>query len=105
MAMTTHKLSTYKQRLRRLVEQIDVLAFKSAHQDGLVRASPGEVFRTCGKKTCQCSKDPKKRHGPYPVIQVFKNGKQKASVSKEKSKGHLAKSKKLPVAKKISVRA
>jgi len=46
------------------------------------------VFRTCGKKTCKCAAHPDNRHGPYPVIQIFKNGKQK-QVALKKDQRHL----------------
>ena len=78
-------LSKYRQQLHQLLKQIEGLAFQSAHDDKLIRGTPGKVFRKCGSKQCKCSKGPEYRHGPYPVIQIFKNGKQKQiSISKNK---------------------
>lgn len=35
------------------------------------------MYRSCGKASCSCSSDPSKRHGPYRVVQVYRQGKQK----------------------------
>lgn len=70
-------LSKYRQQLYQLLEQIERLAFQSAYEDKLIKGTPGEVFRKCGSKKCKCAKGSEYRHGPYPVIQIFKNGKQR----------------------------
>ena len=97
--MTTQKLSKYRQKLRELIKQIDTQAFKAAHKDNLIQGTPGLVFRTCGKKSCKCFNDPEKRHGPYFVIQVFKNGKQKQVALKKSQKDIWLKSKNYQVQK------
>lgn len=75
--ITTTELSKYRQRLRQLIEIIDNLSYQCAYSDPLIQGTPGEVFRTCGKKNCKCANNPGKRHGPYLVIQVRQNNKQR----------------------------
>lgn len=82
--ITTQIVSTYRKKLRLLIQEIEHLAFQCAYTDPLIRGSPGEVFRTCGKKSCKCSQGGAYRHGPYLVIQTFEKGKQK-QVSLKKS--------------------
>ena len=75
--ITITEISEYRKQLRHLIDQINKLAFHSAYEDSLIQGSPGEVFRTCGKKTCKCASDPADRHGPYLVIQVYQEKKQR----------------------------
>ena len=35
------------------------------------------MFRTCGRKNCKCATDTHQRHGPYPVIQIYQDKKQR----------------------------
>jgi len=77
MTMTTQALSEQRRVLRQSLKSIERLVFKSAYSDPLFRGTPGEVFRACGKKNCACATDVAKRHGPYRVIQIFRQGKQK----------------------------
>ena len=77
MKMTNKKISAYRKNLRQLLDEIEQLAYKAAYADPLVRGSPGEVFRCCGKKGCRCASDLTKRHGPYRVIQIYVDGRQK----------------------------
>lgn len=83
MMMTTAELSKYRQRLRQLLDTIDKLAFQCAYQDGLIQGTPGEVFRTCGRKNCKCALDPAERHGPYLVIQIYQDKKQRQVAIKQ----------------------
>ena|SRR5215469_11306014 len=75
--MPSKNLSQHRQHLRQLLDKIEKLSFQCAYSDPLVQGTPGEVFRTCGKKTCQCATNFAKRHGPYLVIQVYQNKKQR----------------------------
>jgi hypothetical protein len=68
--MTTKELSKHRQRLRQLIDAIDKLAYQSTYPDPLIQGTPGEVFRTCGRKNCKCASDPANRHGPYLVIHL-----------------------------------
>jgi hypothetical protein len=77
MKLSNEKVSLYRKTLQHQLKQIENLAFKCAHTDQLVRGTPGEVFRSCGKAACRCAQDPEYRHGPYQVIQVYVDGKQK----------------------------
>lgn len=84
--ITSTELSKYRQHLRQLVDEIDKLAFQSASVDPLIQGTPGEVFRTCGQKNCQCATDRAYRHGPYLVIQVYQNKKQRQIALKQEEK-------------------
>lgn len=75
--MTRTQLTKYKQSLNHLLERIHRHAYRSAFDDPLVKGTPGEVFRTCGKKNCKCMTVKDYKHGPYRVIQIYKDGKQK----------------------------
>lgn len=75
--MTSKKLlSQRKTEIRDLIQRVNELAFRCAHGDTLIRGTPGEVYRTCGSDRCNCKKDSNARHGPYMVVQVFRDGKQ-----------------------------
>jgi len=82
--ITSTQLSNHRKKLRNLLDRIDELAFKSAHIDPLIKGSPVEVYRSCGKASCGCSTDTSKRHGPYRVVQIYRKGKQR-QVSLKKS--------------------
>jgi len=75
--IATTKLSEYRKNLSQLIRKIENLAFYCAYSDPLIQGTPGEVFRTCGKKTCKCAIDPEQRHGPYKVLQIYQDKKQK----------------------------
>ena len=75
--MSTTELSAHRKRLRELLDHIEKLSFVCAYPDPLIQGTPGEVFRSCGRATCRCAKNPTQKHGPYLVIQVYKDKKQK----------------------------
>jgi hypothetical protein len=75
--ITTAELSKYRYRLRKLIDTIDKLAYQCAYSDPLIQGTPGEVFRTCGQKNCKCAIDPAERHGPYLVMQIYQEKKQR----------------------------
>jgi len=79
-------VSKHRQAVRKLLDKIDELSFVSAHPDPLIKGSPSEVFRTCGKKPCRCATQPDNRHGPYPVIKIYRNGKQRQIALKKSQK-------------------
>ncbi len=83
---STPELSRDKKRLRELLDQIERLSFCCAHTDSLIRGTPGEVFRACGKATCRCAKDPAQKHGPYLVIQIHHHKKQKQIAVRKENK-------------------
>ena len=70
-------LSQKRKQLHQLIDRIGQLANKSLHGDPLIKGSPVTVYRTCGKAGCACMTDASKRHGPYRVVQIYRNGKQK----------------------------
>ncbi len=83
--ITPDELSVFRKQIRLLVVKIERLSFRCLFSDPLIRGTPGEVMRTCGKKTCKCMQDPKGRHGPYKVISIVQNGKQRSvPLSKDK---------------------
>lgn len=84
--MESTELSEYKKELRQLIDKIAHLAFYSAYLDPLVKGTPGEVYRTCGSKTCLCAVDPKQKHGPYPVVQIYEEKKQRQVSIKQDEK-------------------
>lgn len=86
--ITTTEISEYRKQLRHLIDKIDALAFHSAHDDPLIQGSPGKVFRRCGVKTCKCASSLADRHGPYLVIQVYQDKKQK-QLTLKKSEGEI----------------
>ena len=86
MMMTSTELSKYRQHLHQLVEVINKLAFQCAFADPLIQGTPGEVFRTCGQRNCQCASDRAHRHGPYLVLQVYQNKKQRQIALKQEEK-------------------
>lgn len=93
MKITTAKLSKHRQRLRQLIDTIDKLAYQCAYADGLIQGTPGEVFRTCGRKNCKCASDPKQRHGPYLVIQIYQDKKQRQVAIRQDQKDYWQKAK------------
>lgn len=84
--ITINELSKHRQRLRQLLDAIDKLAYQCAFSDPLIQGTPGEVFRTCGQKNCKCASDPANRHGPYLVIQVYEDKKQRQVALKQEQK-------------------
>lgn len=75
--MTNQEISYYRKQINSIVRKLDQLAFKCAHKDPLIKGSPGRIYRQCGKKTCKFSQGTHNRHGPYYVIQIQKNGRQR----------------------------
>jgi hypothetical protein len=74
---STTKLSTHRQQLHQLLDKIEKLSFQCAYTDPLIQGTPGEVFRTCGRKNCKCATDSTQKHGPYLVVQIYQNKKQR----------------------------
>ncbi len=75
--LTSKNISKHRQRIHQLLKEIERLAYQSAYEDKLIKGTPGKVFRRCGSKKCKCAMGSEYRHGPYMVIQIFKNGKQR----------------------------
>ena len=84
--ITSIELSKHRRRLRQLIDSIDRLAYQCAYTDPLIQGTPGEVFRTCGQKNCKCKSDSAQRHGPYLVIQVYQEKKQRQIALKQEQK-------------------
>lgn len=75
--ITPAQLSAYRKQFRALIQKLDRLSSRCLFSDPLIRAKPQEVWRTCGKKTCRCTKGGDNRHGPYKVLSVTRDGKQR----------------------------
>jgi hypothetical protein len=75
--LTSEQISSYRQKIRKLLGELDRLASRCLFKDPLIRGTPTEVFRTCGKRNCKCMADRNSRHGPYKVISVVRKGKQR----------------------------
>ena len=71
-ALSNEQLSRFRQAVRRQLDQIERLARRCLFADPLIHGSPAVVYRRCGRKSCACSTNDEKRHGPYKVIQVVK---------------------------------
>ncbi len=76
-SLNKSKISQYRKKIKMLLKELDYPLTRSLYLDPLIKGVPGEVFRKCGKKNCACAIDPRKRHGPYKVISIYKNKKQK----------------------------
>ncbi|HLC07137.1 MAG TPA: DUF6788 family protein [Candidatus Babeliales bacterium] len=77
MTMSRDEISKHRKHLRELLGKIEKQAFFCAHTDDLIQGVASEVFRRCGKKGCKCADDDTKRHGPYLVVQLYENKKQR----------------------------
>jgi len=83
MTMSRTEIYEYRKRLRILLDSIEKHAFFCAYQDDLIQGVASKVFRRCGKKNCKCENDDE-RHGPYLVVQLYENKKQRqVSLRKE----------------------
>jgi len=87
MTISIIEISKHRKRLRELLNEIESRAFYCAYTDNLIQGVASEVFRRCGKKNCKCINDTE-RHGPYLVVQLYENKKQK-QVALKKDKKHL----------------
>ena len=84
MSITSVEISGYRKRLRQLIDKIEKKAFHSTYLDPLLQGVASEVYRRCGKKNCKCVNEDN-RHGPYLIIQIYENKKQRQiSISEEK---------------------
>ena len=75
--MTSAEISEFRKKIGIILREIGRLATRCLYPDPLIRGTPQQVFRRCGKATCKCMKEPPERHGPYMVISVFRNGRQR----------------------------
>lgn len=83
MGLSNTEVSKYRKNLRQLLAKIEKRAFFCAYPDPLIQGVASEVFRRCGKKNCKCVNDAD-RHGPYLVVQLYENKKQRqVSLKKE----------------------
>ncbi len=88
MSMSRAEISKCRRHLHNLLEQIKKHVFYCAYSDDLIQGVASEVFRRCGKKGCKCMDDDSKRHGPYLVVQLYENKKQR-QVALRKDEKHL----------------
>lgn len=83
MKLSTNELSNHRKHLRQLLDKIEKQAFFCAYPDPLIQGVASEVYRRCGKKNCKCINEAD-RHGPYLVIQIYEDKKQRqVSLKKE----------------------
>jgi len=75
--ITPADISSAQKRIGEILRRVGFLATRCLFADPLIRGMPQEVFRRCGKATCKCMRDAKNRHGPYRVISVVRDGKQR----------------------------
>lgn len=75
--ITKEQLSRFRQEVHRITNEVKNVAIKGGYSDSLLRGFPVEVRRRCGKSKCSCMTDPERRHGPYKVVQIYRDGKSK----------------------------
>ncbi len=80
----TDALSKKRQHLYILLKKMHKLIYKNTQEGPLIKGTPALVFRRCSKINCRCKGSNDARHGPYKVIQVYRDGKQK-QISLKKS--------------------
>jgi hypothetical protein len=81
------RISRFRQQVAQCTAQLKEVCLKAGHEDLLLAGTPIEVYRTCGKKGCRCEEGGEKRHGPYKVVQVRSQGKQR-QLTLTASEGH-----------------
>lgn len=87
MTLSNTEISKCRKCLRELLDKIERHAFICVYPDDLIQGVASEVFRRCGKKNCKCVNDAE-RHGPYLVVQLYENKKQR-QVALRKEQKHL----------------
>ncbi len=78
-------LSQIRKKVEILNEARRKLTFRLLCGQPLIQGIAYKIFKKCGKKNCKCRKG--QLHGPYPVLSLYKDGKQKLIVIK---KGEIA---------------
>ena len=73
--LSNARVSQYRQKIAKLIAELNRLSLKAGHGDLIFHGLPQEVYRQCGKPNCRCAAGGEWRHGPYPVIDVWRNGK------------------------------
>jgi hypothetical protein len=87
MTMSNAEISKHRKYLRELLDKIEKHTFFCTYPDDLIQGVASEVFRRCGKKNCKCTNDAD-RHGPYLVVQLYENKKQR-QIALRKEQKHL----------------
>ena len=83
--LTDAQISIYRKHLHEMLKNLNWLAKRCLFTDVIVKGKPHEVYRKCGKPNCKCAKDINHRHGPYHVVTVVEDGRQKQySLSRNK---------------------
>jgi hypothetical protein len=87
MTVSNAEISERRKYLRELLNEIEKHAFFCAYSDDLIQGVASKVYRRCGKKRCKCVNDAE-RHGPYFVVQLYENKKQR-QIALRKEEKHL----------------
>lgn len=87
MTLSTIELSKHRKHLRQLLDKIEKQVFCCTYSDPLIQGVASEVYRRCGKQNCKCV-NADDRHGPYRIIQIYENKKQR-QVSLKAEQQHL----------------
>jgi hypothetical protein len=85
MAMSNAEISQHRKYLNELLKEIEKRAFSCTYSDDLIQGVASKVYRRCGKKNCKCAND-SERHGPYFVVQLYENKKQRQIALKKEEK-------------------
>ena len=85
--ISNSQISAYRKQLREMFKKLEWLSRRCLFKDIIIKGRPHKVYRTCGNPRCKCAKDPAQRHGPYDVVIVMENGRQKQySLRKDEEK-------------------
>ena len=86
MALSKTEISVRRKRLHYLLKKATKHAFFCASTEDLVQGVASKVFRRCGKECCKCKND-NERHGPYLIVQLYENKRQRqVALRKEEQK-------------------
>jgi hypothetical protein len=67
----------YRQEMGKKLRRINWLASRCLFIDPLIHGTPNEIYKTCGSSCCKCKQGGGQRHGPYPILHVVENHKQR----------------------------
>ena len=85
-ALSRQEVSRFRQEVVAELDRQRLLVLKAFHHDLVLGGIPAEVYRTCGKTNCRCMNGGKK-HGPYKVVQIWKDKRSK-QLTLNKAEGH-----------------
>jgi len=70
-------LSEWRKKVASKLERLKRLYMKGCSSELLFHGQPTAVYRKCGKEQCKCTEGGGKRHGPYSIIRINREGKRR----------------------------